>query len=89
MIHYNLTIKGRVQGVGFRYSTVEKARQLGVVGYVSNMPDGAVYIEAEGTEEILGDFIAWCRKGPSMAFVEDVKIETEPAKGYHNFEVKH
>ena len=89
MIHYNLTIIGRVQGVGFRYSALEKARQLGVVGYVSNMPDGAVYIEAEGTEEILGDFIAWCRQGPPVALVEEVKIDSQPVKGYQNFDVKH
>jgi len=46
--HVNITVKGRVQGVGFRYSAMEAAEELGIKGFVRNMPDGSVYIEAEG-----------------------------------------
>ena len=89
MNHYNLTITGRVQGVGFRASAKDKAKQLGIKGYVKNMSNGAVYMEAEGTEQDLGDFIAWCRKGPAMAFVDDVKIESEAVQDYSVFNIKH
>lgn len=89
MKHYNLSITGRVQGVWFRGSTRDKAKQLGIKGYVKNMPDGSVYIEAEGNEERLGDFIAWCRQGPPMANVDNVKIEDGEVKNYKVFDVKH
>ncbi len=89
MTHYNLTITGRVQGVGFRATVRDKAKDLGIKGFVKNMPDGAVYIEAEGEEQNLGEFIAWCRQGPSMAFVEDVNIENGSIKYFDSFQVKH
>ena len=58
----NITVHGLVQGVAFRYYTVEKALQLGVKGFVKNQPDGTVYIEAEGEDRELRDFVAWCRQ---------------------------
>lgn len=89
MKHYNLKITGRVQGVWYRGSAREKARELGVKGYAKNMPDGSVYIEAEGNEYKLGAFINWCRKGPQMAVVDDVQIENGEMKNYKVFDIKH
>ncbi|WP_192988420.1 acylphosphatase [Carnobacterium mobile] len=60
-----LTVKGRVQGVGFRYMTKMVADQLGVFGIVRNESDGSVYIEANGEPEKIDAFIEEIRKSPS------------------------
>ena len=61
---------GRVQGVGFRYSTVHRARAIGVTGYVRNLPDGSVAAEAEGTAEQLDALEAFLGEGPSLSRVD-------------------
>lgn len=61
------TISGRVQGVGFRFSTKQAADDSGVKGIVRNEPDGTVYVEAVGEEAQLNQFIEALRKGPSPA----------------------
>ncbi len=73
-----IIVHGRVQGVSFRFRARTMARYLGVKGFVKNLYDGSVYIEAEGGENALGDFVLWCRKGPDFAQVE--RIETEEMK---------
>ncbi len=76
-----LHIYGRVQGVSFRYYTQQKARELGVRGFVKNMPDGSVYVEATGDEDQMDRFVEYCRQGPSMARVDQLKAETiQPVK---------
>lgn len=85
---YQLTISGRVQNVGFRYHTYEKAVQLGVKGFVKNMANGNVYCEAEGELSILTEFIAWCHKGPNWATVLEVVQNEQPVCGYDKFEIK-
>lgn len=76
-----IQVKGKVQGVFYRASTVTKAQQLGVMGFVRNEPDGSVYIEAEGDEGNLNELIAWCRIGPPRAFVDEVIVETHSTLG--------
>ena len=86
----NLKIKifGRVQGVSFRYYTQQKARELGIRGYVKNMPDGSVHIEATGEKDKMYQFVDFCRQGPSMARVDNLETEnTDPVKE-DNFVVK-
>lgn len=83
-----INIYGRVQGVGFRYSTLQKANELGITGFVKNRSDGSVYIEADGEPETLGEFIIWCHKGPARAIVEDVKTTDIPYNNYKHFTVK-
>ena len=85
--HFNLRIKGKVQGVFFRASTQEKAREFGVFGWVRNEEDGEVYIEAEGEENDLNDFINWCRTGPPLAQVKDCTTWEEPMKGFTRFQI--
>ncbi len=58
-----------------------------VKGFVKNMPDGTVYIEAEAGENILDDFVNWCRKGPDFARVERVKTEEMPVKDDKMFDI--
>ncbi len=84
---YKLTIRGRVQGVWYRGSAQRKARELGIKGLVKNMPDGSVYVEAEGEEEALHGFVVWCNQGPELASVESVDVEEAPALGSSDFEV--
>ncbi len=83
-----IKIFGKVQGVGFRYYTQQKARELDVNGFVQNRPDGSVYIEAEGTEDNLDAFILWCNDGPAWARVTKVQIQRTPPFGYEKFSIK-
>ena len=76
-------IYGIVQGVFFRYSTCKVARKLGLTGFVKNMPDGSVYIEAEGTSDKLKELLNFTKIGPETAEVE--KIEHEYREAQHNF----
>lgn len=70
------TILGRVQGVGFRYSTYYLAKELDISGVVQNKNDGTVYVEAVGNHEAMEQFILELAKGPSpSADVEKVTIE--------------
>jgi acylphosphatase len=88
MKHYNITVRGRVQGVFYRQSALEKAHALQIRGFVKNMPDGSVYIEAEGGENALRQFIDWCRSGPINARVTDVAITESDVKGFQQFTIE-
>lgn len=68
-------VRGTVQGVNYRASTRAEAARHGLVGWVRNREDGAVELEAEGTEAALNVLIAWCRKGPRFAEVASVDVE--------------
>lgn len=80
-------ISGKVQGVGYRYSTVQQAKQLGVRGWVRNLPDRRVEAVFEGNQAIVEEMIRWCRKGPSGSAVQEVKIEYEVLENLQGFEV--
>lgn len=80
-----INIFGRVQKVGFRFSTLQKARKLDITGYVKNLRDGSVEIEAQGEELIIEEFIAWCKQGPIYSevkkiIVEDMDIKKDESK---------
>ena len=77
--HVSIRVSGRVQGVFFRAATKEKADELQIKGKVWNNDDGSVSIEAEGEEQNLERFLAWCRQGPPSARVDRCEIkETTP-----------
>lgn len=84
--HINIIIKGRVQGVLFRYSTEEEANKLGIKGYAKNTEDGSVYIEAEGEEENLKKLVNWCKNGPQLAKVDNVEVDLGEMKNFKTFE---
>lgn len=67
-------VTGRVQGVSFRWYAQEQARELGVVGWVRNEPDGSVLLHAEGEGEAVDALVTWCHEGPGMARVRDVAV---------------
>ncbi len=87
MKHLNIKIDGRVQGVSFRFAARKKAQSLGVKGYVKNQPDGTVFIEAEGEEKQLNEFLKWCYKGPTLAKVMDIEIQENNPKHFSTFDV--
>lgn len=84
-----ITIKGRVQGVGFRYQTENAAKKFGVKGFVKNMPDGSVYVEACGQNRNIELFIDWCKKGSLMANVTEVNTYEVSFKKYENFNIRY
>jgi acylphosphatase len=67
-------VSGRVQGVWFRASTQEKALELGVRGYVRNLPNGNVEFAAVGDDEQVDALLEWASHGPQMARVKDVSV---------------
>jgi acylphosphatase len=88
MKHVAVSISGKVQGVFFRASTMEKAHELGITGFVRNERDGSVYIEAEGSEEQLEQFVAWCHRGPAHAAVEKVIVTDGNMRDFKSFDVR-
>jgi acylphosphatase len=83
-----LKITGVVQGVFFRQSTMQKAQELDITGWVRNCEDGSVELEAEGDETLLKVFVQWCHRGPQRAVVSRVDEQPSEVKGYEGFEVR-
>ncbi|MFP4510617.1 MAG: acylphosphatase [Spirochaetota bacterium] len=82
-------IHGRVQGVGFRYSTRQKAEELGITGWVRNEFDGTVLVEAEGDDAAMSSFLSWLNDGPPPARVESVDVQKKaPTETYRRFSVR-
>ena len=75
-------VKGHVQGVGFRWATLEQALQRGLCGWVRNCRDGSLEVLAKGTESTLSSFKTWLWQGPSGSRVSEIHVtleEQEPA----------
>lgn len=68
-----LTITGIVQGVGYRFWAMKRARELGLGGFVRNMPDGSVEILLDGPEPIVNRMIELCERGPAWATIRAVE----------------
>ena len=86
---YKIRVTGKVQGVGFRWSAATRARSLGIMGFIKNLPDGDVYIEAEGPGEQLNTFVEWCKQGPGFSFVESLNVDSFPPVNYVDFRIEH
>jgi acylphosphatase len=82
-------VRGRVQGVGFRYSTQREAQRLRLKGWVRNTIAGDVELWAEGPREKLEVFYTWLRRGPQLSRVDSVNLENKNPVGYEAFEIKH
>lgn len=72
-----IVVTGVVQGVGYRWNTVQQAQLLGLLGWVRNRRDGSVEAVAQGSSEMLVTLIAWLRIGPAGARVDHVHVEQE------------
>jgi acylphosphatase len=77
----HVTVRGRVQGVAFRHSTAQAALEHRVTGWVRNLPDGAVEAVFEGEQEDIDAQLAWCRRGPELARVEELSVVREKYRG--------
>ncbi|HAP54881.1 MAG: acylphosphatase [Treponema sp.] len=85
---FHAFIEGEVQGVGFRYATLGRARLLGIQGWVRNTQDDEVEIWAQGEEGALASFLEWLHRGPVYAEVRNVRCTwREPRGDYSSFEI--
>lgn len=85
MKRVSINVSGKVQGVFFRASAKEKADELQISGHARNNEDGSVSIEAEGEDDSIRQFVAWCHKGPRLSIVEHCDVEDrhlENTKGF-------
>jgi acylphosphatase len=86
--HYNITIVGKVQGVFFRKHAVEQAANMGLKGFVRNEPNGDVYCEIEGEENVLKRFELWCWKGSPLAQVTTVIVSEGALQHFQTIEIR-
>lgn len=90
VIRAHLYIFGRVQRVLYRYNTRREALNLGLTGWVRNLPDGRVEVIAEGEEDQVEKLIQWCREGPPHAIVRGIEVEREPPTDkFETFSIKY
>ncbi|WP_456468740.1 acylphosphatase [Archaeoglobus sp.] len=89
MIAFEIYVSGNVQGVGFRYYTRKIARELGIRGFVKNLPDGRVYIYAVGDEIMLDKFLSAVNRGPPTAIVRGVEVKRAEVENLDTFEVRY
>jgi DNA ligase D-like protein (predicted 3'-phosphoesterase) len=83
-----VTVGGEVQGVGFRDATVQRAHQLGVMGWVRNGEDGNVLVHAEGAEPVVEELLAFLREGPPAAQVTEATTERVKVEGHEQFAIR-
>lgn len=87
VVRLHLWVSGIVQGVFYRASTIERARELGISGWVRNLPDGRVEAVLEGDSRTVGVMLAWVHEGPIHAVVEGVETVAETPIGEQGFRV--
>lgn len=87
-IRAHVFVSGTVQGVYYRATTREEARERGVDGWVKNLPDGRVEAVFEGPEGAVRDIVEWCETGSPAADVDDVDVEFGEPEGLDGFEVR-
>ena len=80
-----VVVRGRVQGVFFRAETRDRARSLGLSGWVRNVADGSVEAVFEGDRDRIESMLEWCRRGPGFAEVEDLDVAWEEPRGEQGF----
>ena len=89
VVRVRVRVRGRVQGVWYRASTQERALALGLSGWVRNLVDGGVELEAQGPSAAVDALVSWCRTGPPMARVDDIAVQKiEPQVPAGSFEVR-
>ena len=81
VVRVHVYVSGRVQGVFYRSNTRRKALELGLTGWVRNLPDGRVEAIVEGEENRVDELIQWCRRGSPSAAVTGLEVERETPTG--------
>ena len=87
-IRAHVIVSGTVQGVGYRFSTLDEAKSRGITGWVRNLPDGRVEAVFEGSEEVVKEMIRWCHQGPPTSVVKDVIVEYQKSEGLQQFDIR-
>jgi acylphosphatase len=87
-VRVRLLIQGTVQGVWYRKHAADEAIRLGLTGWVRNLPDGRVEAAAQGPQEAVDRFVAWCRQGPPLARVTAVEVHDEPVQHTADFVIR-
>ncbi len=88
MASYRYLVRGRVQGVGYRYFVLREAEDLGVSGFARNLPDGSVEVMAEGEDPVLQQLEERLKKGPSFARVSGVERGEVAPRGGAGFHIR-
>jgi len=85
----HIFISGRVQGVFYRAHTKKKANELGITGWVKNLPDGRVEAVFQGPKDKVEKMISWCHKGSPASRVTNVEMAKAQQEDYKNFIIKY
>lgn len=88
MRRVHVTVRGEVQGVGYRYTMRMVARDAGVAGWVRNRRDGSVEAEIEGTDSQVDEVLAWMAEGPPGSLVDAATVTDAEPTGERGFEVR-
>jgi acylphosphatase len=86
---FEITVHGRVQGVGFRYAALTQARSLGLKGWVENRPDGTVLAMINGSQQACDHFVRWCHTGSGYSWVDHVDIKEKEPEALQGFRIRH
>jgi len=89
MMSVHVRVSGRVQGVYYRAFTRDRAKSLGINGWVRNIPGGGVEAVLEGERRQIGEMLKAMKSGPSGSVVLGIEISEIEAKGYNDFEIKY
>ncbi|MFB6117838.1 acylphosphatase [Halosegnis sp.] len=87
-VRAHMFISGHVQGVYYRATTRDKARERGVDGWVRNLDDGRVEAVFEGPREAVDAMVKWCHEGSPQARVDDVAVDYTDPEGEDGFRVR-
>ncbi|HET6316329.1 MAG TPA: acylphosphatase [Chloroflexota bacterium] len=88
IVRAHVRIAGRVQGVGFRYTTADEAERRRLTGWVRNLGEGSVEAVFQGARNAVEDMVRWCHRGPPGAYVRDVKVDwDEPLDHFAGFDI--
>ena len=83
-----IEIFGKVQGVSYRFHTLEEARKLGITGFVQNESDGRVTLEAQGSSSQIQQISEWCKTGSPLAQVDRVEVSEIEVISDNSFEIR-
>jgi acylphosphatase len=89
MVRKRIIVHGRVQGVGFRYHVYQQALRIGIHGWVKNLPDGTVEIDAEGPSSRMKQFVEAVKRGSPVSKVTHLDIRDEEPTGFQQFEIRY
>lgn len=88
-VRIRILIEGRLQGMNFRYHTQQQAEKLGLVGFVRNLSDGRIEIDAQGEEDKIEQMLAWCQEGPQNTQIKSILFRyDEPVERHTDFVVR-